>query len=253
MCVYYWVDCDKQKSAKAIKNILNYINEAFDNPNKFESDIIRQINEALAVRGQYDNSTRERLNFLLSDSQNLRDIIIKDAEKNKELFKTEGMARIGDITPVQTDMDSIKMMRFGILGFNNTTLFNVRSEDAEAKPTWKGPMLNTRCIIPTTQYIETYTDEFGSGKKVKYIFWLPEKKRIYMAGVWRQEESLFKRYAILTRQAVGEVEKIHGRMPVILNEEQAETWLKEGNKAFGNAIHRYAAADVEYERFNEAG
>lgn len=213
MCVYYYVDSDKSKSENAIARILEIIDNAFDNPDPFIAKMAEQLKRELSVRGLYDSSSAERLKALLADFQYFKSETLKSLEKDPSLFKIESKVRIGDITPVMTDMNDIKMMKFGIIGFNNTTLFNTRSEDAESKPTWKGLMSRNRCVIPANQYIETHTD-LVTKKKTPYLFWTPEKNRFYMAGLWRQEESIFKKFTVLTRQAVGEIEKIHDRMPV---------------------------------------
>lgn len=251
MCVYFWSDTDREKAENAIVQIIDIIDKAFELPEPFVLARANEIRKALSVRGLYDYSTSDRLNALLSNPQQFQEELLRYVSKERQLIKTEGKVGIGDITPVLTDMDTIKMMRFGMLGYNSM-LYNTRSEEMALKPTWKGLLTNNRCVITTTQYIEFYKNT-RTKTKTPYLFWLPGRKKIYLAGLWRQEESMFKRFTILTRQAEGDVEKIHDRMPVILDADQADAWMRQGLAPFGNAIYEHADTKVEYEEYNEAG
>lgn len=46
------------------------------------------------------------------------------------------------------------------------------------------------------------------------------------------------RYVILTRDAEGEVVDIHDRMPVLLEPEEAQLWLRKGDLGQGPALTR---------------
>jgi len=60
---------------------------------------------------------------------------------------------------------------------------------------------------------------------------------MYLAGCWRQEkESPFHNFVILTRQAVGNLEAIHDRMPVIIPQSQIRAWLHDSPDAMVGAV-----------------
>lgn len=54
-----------------------------------------------------------------------------------------------------------------------------------------------------------------------------------MAGLRKGE-----RYVVLTRDAEGEVVEVHDRMPVLLEPEEAQHWLRRGDLGKGPAVRR---------------
>jgi putative SOS response-associated peptidase YedK len=253
MCVYFWVDTDKEKSQEAIQKVLDRIDDIFDRPDEYAPIMLTRLQNELARVGYYDWSTQQRLTELAKDQSRFKSVFFSNLEQEMKKIKQTGKAGLTDVVPIHTEMDSCRLMTFGMKGFDKTMLFNTRSEDMNNKPTWKGLVQTSRCIISANQYIETHTDLSDKKKKTQYLFWLPGHKRIYMAGIYRMEESIISRFTILTRQAVGTVEQIHERMPVILTEDQAVKWLEYGTKGFDRPIYEAAETNVEYEKYNRAG
>lgn len=107
-----------------------------------------------------------------------------------------------------------------------TGLINVRSETVLEKPTWKKSFEERRCIIPATSFFEW---EKAEGKKLPYLIKMKDGKPFCFAGVWApgkdEKGNSVPTFAILTTEANGLLKKIHDRMPVILDEDDMETWL----------------------------
>ena len=107
-------------------------------------------------------------------------------------------------------------------------IINARAESAPVKNMFRGPLLESRCVIPSTGFYEWQHIE-GKKKKDKYLLRLPDTEMLYMAGL----TGLFKdaagkpieAYCILTTVANQSVRPIHDRMPVILQPDERERWL----------------------------
>ena len=103
-------------------------------------------------------------------------------------------------------------------------IINARSETAAEKPAFSESVRRRRCVIPAAGFYE-----WDAGKR-KVTYYLPERRTIYMAGVYRRfgEE---ERFVILTRAANESVSPVHDRMPVILAEGEIEDWIRRDDRA----------------------
>ena len=86
------------------------------------------------------------------------------------------------------------------------------------------------CALPICQ---------KEGEKKPYYIQLGAGELIYFAGVWRKEKyNDDKRivFSIITKAANSNINKIHHRMPVVLNANSAQDYLeiKDGNLDFIN-------------------
>lgn len=107
---------------------------------------------------------------------------------------------------------------WGYPGFDGKgVLINARAETASVKPTFAESVQCRRCVVPTTGYFE------WSPTKRKYLFRQPEKKILYLAGLYRNYTDGM-RFVILTTAANESTADVHPRMPVILTEEMLEPW-----------------------------
>ncbi len=109
---------------------------------------------------------------------------------------------------------------FADWGFNirNNRIINARRETAAEKPSFRDCLISRRCIVPSTGFFE------WDSRKEKYLFNLPDTKMLYMAGLWRKTDKADE-FVILTANANESVEKIHDRMPLILQRENFKSWL----------------------------
>lgn len=102
-------------------------------------------------------------------------------------------------------------------------LINARSETAAQKPTFRASMQERRCLIPASAYFEW---DHRVKPLVKYRFSLPGERMLYLAGLYRFEESSpFPVFTVLTREAAPEIACYHDRMPVIIPSDLSGAWL----------------------------
>ncbi len=117
------------------------------------------------------------------------------------------------------------------------TTHNARSEEAAAKPMWKGPLAKSRCLVPAVGWYEwkqiERTDP-ATGEIIKakqpHFFHLADDQLCTFAGVmamWKpaNDDQWQASCAILTREAVGPAAAVHDRMPVLLSRDSENAWL----------------------------
>ena len=105
------------------------------------------------------------------------------------------------------------------------TLFNARIETVDSTPAFRDAFKSRRCLIPADGYFE-WTTSLVDGKKDPWLLQLPEGKPFSFAGLWAYNDNLgVTSCTIITAPAVQQIEHIHGRMPVILEESAYDTWL----------------------------
>lgn len=96
-------------------------------------------------------------------------------------------------------------------------IINARAETAAEKFTFKDSLRNWRCVVPTTGYLEWFSD------KTKYRFNLPDEPMLYLAGLFRQFDDGY-RFVILTTEPNDSVKMVHNRMPVIVTADSIVRW-----------------------------
>lgn len=134
------------------------------------------------------------------------------------------------VMPVITK-DGLQIMRWGLIpawakdekiGYK---MINARAETIFEKPMWKGIVKKNRCLIPANGFYEW--KKVSDGKQPYYIH-LPDEKLFAFAGIWeawKHDGVEWHTYSIITTSPNGEMENIHDRMPVILEEEEEQDWL----------------------------
>jgi putative SOS response-associated peptidase YedK len=147
----------------------------------------------------------------------------------------------GEIMPVITrnSPKRLQHMKWGLIPSWSKepkmmfSTINARSEEISAKPTYRGPLKNKRCLIPATGFYEW--DRKGK-QKIPHLFLLKNRRTFAYAGlydIWKDVEGheLYT-YTILTTKANSLVGKIHDRMPVILDKEDEEIWANNSDFDF---------------------
>lgn len=137
--------------------------------------------------------------------------------------------------------------RWGLVPPWGTTLasrgptFNARLETLGEKATWKAPLARRRCVVPATAYYEWHGER---GAKTPFAIGDPERERIPLAGLaqwWRaaDDEPWLLTATIVTRAAIGDLARIHDRMPLVLPEDLVGKWIdaeRIGDQDFADAI-----------------
>ena len=117
------------------------------------------------------------------------------------------------------------------------TSHNARSEEAAAKPMWKGPLGKSRCLIPAVGWYEWKAVEqtdpaTGELRQVKqpHFFHLPDDRLFSFAGImamWKapDPEAPQLSAALFTQDSIGPSAEVHERMPIILTPDMEKVWL----------------------------
>ncbi|WP_040750225.1 SOS response-associated peptidase [Nocardia transvalensis] len=118
-------------------------------------------------------------------------------------------------------------------------LFNARADRAETAPSFRDATKRRRCLVPMDGWYEWLVESAPGegakkGKAVKQPFYMSyaDGSRLYMAGLWstwrdREVEDMdpILSCTILTTDAVGDLARIHDRMPLVLPREHWDAWL----------------------------
>lgn len=103
---------------------------------------------------------------------------------------------------------------------------NARSETLLEKRSFKGPLEKRRCVIMADGYYEW--QRTSKGKKPIW-FNSSQADLLYLAGLWETNSRATGREihscTIITTAAAEDIVDVHDRMPAILNQEAALTWL----------------------------
>ncbi len=123
-------------------------------------------------------------------------------------------------------------MRWGLVpswsktGSTSSILINARSETIADKPSFKAAYQRRRCLAPADGYYEWKRQR---SINQPYYLQLKDEELFYMAAIWETWHdpagNSSDSYAILTTLANALASKIHDRMPVILQNDEALEWL----------------------------
>lgn len=97
-------------------------------------------------------------------------------------------------------------------------LINARAETVLQKKTFRDSILHRRCLIPARHFYE------WDASKSKVTCCRPDSSVIYMAGFYQNFQGQ-NRFIIITTEANDSLKRIHGRMPLILEQDELENWL----------------------------
>jgi len=106
---------------------------------------------------------------------------------------------------------------------------NARSESVHEKPTFRNAFRQRRCLVPATGYYEWAT-ELGRYKTKQPVFISrDDEKLLAFTGIFDRwispEGEIRDSVAIITRDAVGDLAKVHNRMPLFLPRERWGAWM----------------------------
>lgn len=162
--------------------------------------------------GRYTLFTEEDNQQIKQILEHLKNHPLRTQMKTGEIFPT-------NLAPIITNN---KEETYDILkwGFEfKSLIINARAETIFEKKSFIGPIKTNRCLIPATGFYE------WDRNKNKYHYTLEENQPLYMAGIYRSGH-----FVIITTNANKTLEKVHDRMPVIINKKYQEDWLYD-NKA----------------------
>ena len=201
--------------------------------------------------------------FVEGESENeLLARMIDEASRRQQAITGERTVATGEVFPAST-VAAMTVGRSGSIGIfpmkwgfhrpdNKGLIINTRSETVMEKPMFRQSMLERRCLIPCSWYFEWETrdaqqslldvpslqiqpeGQSAKGKaknpiKIKYAIRPKESGIIYLAGIYRYEESQrLPVFSALTQEPAQDISFIHDRMPVIFSEKNHGLWLDKG-------------------------
>ena len=180
-----------------------------------ESELI----EEFAITGILPNFDPLPANWNIKPTEEI--YIIRNNEDNRELATTSW----GIIAPwSKNDVEALR---------SQSQAINARSESIHEKPTFRNAFKSRRCLIPATGYYEWAT-ELGKYKTKQPVFISNESgKPLAFAGIYEKWISpngeIKESAAIITREAVAGLAKVHHRMPVFLPRDRWDSWLDKKN------------------------
>lgn len=149
-----------------------------------------------------------------------------------------GEMRPTDVTAVLAPNKEGRVAVFPMIwGFSHEAtdapIVNCRLETASQKEMWKDSWFRRRCVIPCSWYFEWEHFKSPDGKRSKvgdkYLIQPKDSHTTMLAGLYRYEERNGLQvpvFSVLTRDAVGELRGIHDRMPLMINKDDVEDWIK---------------------------
>lgn len=155
-------------------------------------------------------------------------------EINERYINTAELARMktGEVFPTDTVpvlvAGEARLMTWGFPKWQGSgVIINARAETAMEKQMFRGPLMQRRCVVPSTGFYE-WRHEGGKSKE-KYLISLPGERMLYMAGFYStfkdKDGKPYAGFVILTAEANGSIAPLHNRMPVVLSPEERMRWL----------------------------
>lgn len=128
-----------------------------------------------------------------------------------------------------------------------TAVFNARAETINQKPYFKGGFRHHRCLIPANGWYEWAKLD---GAKKPYKMTIENDAPMVFAGVsdtWTGPDgnSFVLSASIVTRPALGPLEPVHSRMPLLLNKAGMAAWMDHRNHRPPDPLDRALLPDLD--------
>ena len=129
----------------------------------------------------------------------------------------------------------LRMFRWGLIPSwakspsIGSRLINARAETVAEKPAFRSAFKHRRCLIPVSGFYEWMRE---GNRKHPYLIQMRDSGIFAFAGLWERwehEGEVIESCTILTTTANDLVQRIHERMPVILEPENYTAWLDTGD------------------------
>lgn len=163
--------------------------------------------------GRYFFQLNESLTQCRVLKEKIRQTTIYDFQEGEIFPSQKALVLIPD--QHQEYMPCVKS--WGIVSRHGNLLINARSEGIEEKYTFR-PLLQHRCAIVANGFYEW----IGKGKaKEKIKIEKQHQPLCYFAGIYTPKGE----FVIITAASYGEMEQIHDRTPIIMNEQEMIAYL----------------------------
>jgi len=110
-------------------------------------------------------------------------------------------------------------------------MINARAETINEKPSFRGLVATSRCVVPMDGFYEWTTSTEPSGVKTPFLIRRRDAGPMYVAGLWTtwrsrdRTDQIIRSVTVVTCESSSALSAIHHRMPVIFDAEGLELWL----------------------------
>lgn len=125
---------------------------------------------------------------------------------------------------------SVDIMRFGVWPYFEKTkpsrvIQNARDDSLLTKNLWRHAVAKRRCLIPLVAYFEAGLGPVGARGNVRFT--VRDRPAFFCAGVWDADPDASgnRGFAMVTTAPNETAARFHDRMPVILDDTEAEQWI----------------------------
>lgn len=159
-----------------------------------------------------------------------------ERKDEETLFEPNYNAAPNQKLPVITNETPNKIVeyRWGLIPFwakdasIGSRMINARAESLLEKPSFKAAFKKRRCLVIADGFYEW---KKGEKEKIPYRITLKNGELFSFAGLWEswtdENDNKVRTFTIITTDANEITEKIHNRMPCILEKKDEKLWLKE--------------------------
>jgi putative SOS response-associated peptidase YedK len=121
-------------------------------------------------------------------------------------------------------------------------MINAKAETLSQRPAYRDAYKHRRCLIPANGFYEWHTT--AQGKQPYYIH-RKDDGLLAFAGLWEywEREHIINSCTIITTTANPLIRSIHDRMPVILNQENYDSWLDPHNTDTSSLVNLLGPCD----------
>lgn len=133
-------------------------------------------------------------------------------------------------------------------------MINAKAETLTTRPAYREAYKHRRCLIPASGFYEWHADSQG---KQPYYIHSKSNGLLAFAGLWEYWEGvhIINSCTIITTQANSLIHSIHDRMPVIIDQENYDSWLDPHNTDTNTLVSLLGSCDetlLDFHRISTA-
>ncbi|WP_204081118.1 SOS response-associated peptidase [Mycobacterium riyadhense] len=165
-------------------------------------------------------------NYNVAPTDTVATVVTRHSEPDDEPTRRVRLMRWGLIPP---------WTKAGPAGAPDTKgplLINARADKVETSPAFRNSAQRKRCLVPMDGWYEWRANADSGTKAAKTPFFIhrDDGRLVCLAGLWTvwkpaKDAKPLLSCTIITTDAVGELAKIHDRMPLMLAEKDWDAWL----------------------------
>ncbi|MEO8815731.1 MAG: SOS response-associated peptidase [Mycobacterium sp.] len=185
---------------------------------------IRAVNE---VPGAADAGAPS---YNVAPTANVATVVSRHAEPGDEPTRRVLLMRWGLVPPWA------KAGPGGAPQAGSPLLINARADRVTTSPAYRSAARHKRCLVPMDGFYEWRVEpDTPAGKKARktpFYIHRSDGETLFMAGLWSvwrpdryPDRPPLRSCTIVTTDAVGELAAIHDRMPLIMAEDEWDSWL----------------------------